>query len=30
MVYAVPTREFERRLNLLYRVMDEKKLDAAI
>mgnify|MGYP001626137914 FL=1 len=28
-MYTVPTREFERRLNLLYRVMDEKKLDAA-
>lgn len=28
-MYTVPTREFERRLSLLYRVMDEKRLDAA-
>ncbi|WP_054857135.1 aminopeptidase P family N-terminal domain-containing protein [Vulcanisaeta sp. JCM 16159] len=28
-MYTVPTREFERRLNLLHSVMDEKKLEAA-
>ena len=28
-MYIVPIKEFERRLNLLYKVMDEKKLDAA-